>query len=79
MRLLLLVAIAAPAVYAAGGVSEWRANYEASLKGPDGWLSVAGLSWLHEGANTVELPHNKIILNLSGGKSELRKAPVEVR
>ena len=43
------------AVFAAGGSSgypELRANYEASLKAPDGWLSVAGLSWLHEGSNT---------------------------
>jgi uncharacterized protein (DUF1684 family) len=70
MRLLLLVA---PAVLAAGGVSgysEWRANYEASLKAPDGWLSVAGLSWLHEGANTVDLPSQKpIVLRLSNGKA----------
>jgi uncharacterized protein (DUF1684 family) len=68
MRLLLLVA---PAVLAAGGVSgypEWRANYEASLKAPDGWLSVAGLFWLHEGANTVELSHQKIALTLASGK-----------
>jgi uncharacterized protein len=73
MRLLLLVA---PAVLAAGGVAgypEWRANYEASLKAPDGWLSVAGLSWLHEGANTVDLPHQKIALTLAGGKVTYEK------
>ncbi len=29
----------------------WRADYENSLKAPDGWLAVAGLFWLHEGAN----------------------------
>lgn len=33
--------------------AKWRANYEASLKAPDGWLSVAGLFWLHEGDNVV--------------------------
>src|ERR1035438_7489208 len=73
MRLLLLVA---PAVFAAGGVSgypEWRANYEASLKAPDGWLSVAGLSWLHEGPNTVDLPHQKVALNLASGKVTFEK------
>lgn len=32
---------------------KWRADYEASLKAPNGWLSVAGLFWLHEGANVV--------------------------
>jgi uncharacterized protein (DUF1684 family) len=43
----------------AGGVSwtdettTWRARREASLKAPNGWLSVAGLFWLHEGANIV--------------------------
>src|SRR5580658_10530114 len=68
MRLLLLVA---PAVLAAGGVAgypEWRANYEASLKAPDGWLSVAGLSWLQEGENAVELPKQTIKLRLENGK-----------
>lgn len=34
-------------------VQTWRQNYEAGLMGPKGWLSVAGLSWLHEGQNTV--------------------------
>src|SRR5579862_8940770 len=32
---------------------KWRADYEAQLRAPDGWLSVAGLFWLHEGANVV--------------------------
>lgn len=31
--------------------AKWRAEYEASLKAPNGWLSVAGLYWLHEGDN----------------------------
>jgi uncharacterized protein (DUF1684 family) len=35
-------------------VEQWRADYEAGLKAPNGWLSVAGLSWLHEGDNEVE-------------------------
>ena len=34
-----------------GAVSKWRQNYEASLKADDGWLTVAGLFWLHEGEN----------------------------
>lgn len=47
----LLAATSAPENYA-----QWRASYEASLKASDGWLSVAGLSWLQEGANNIELP-----------------------
>lgn len=67
MRLaLILVPLA---VSAAGlGYAEWRADYEAKLKAPDGWLSVAGLFWLHEGANTVALPQKPIVLRLDGGK-----------
>lgn len=69
----LLTLVVAPAVFAAGGFSgyqQWRADYEAGLKTPDGWLSVAGLSWLHEGANAVELPpgagKQSISLRLAG-------------
>ena len=29
----------------------WRQQREASLKAPDGWLSLAGLFWFHEGSN----------------------------
>ena len=32
-------------------VLKWRADRVASLKAPDGWLSLAGLFWFHEGAN----------------------------
>lgn len=31
----------------------WRAEYDAHLRAPDGWLSVSGLTWLHEGRNIV--------------------------
>ena len=33
-------------------LAEWRADRVASLKGPDGWLNLAGLYWLKEGANS---------------------------
>jgi uncharacterized protein (DUF1684 family) len=33
--------------------ADFRANREARLKKPDGWLSVAGLFWLHDGEMTV--------------------------
>jgi hypothetical protein len=32
-------------------VEKWRAQREARLKADDGWLSVAGLFWLHNGEN----------------------------
>src|SRR5579863_9176431 len=75
MRLLLV--FVPLAVFAAGtglGYPEWRANYEAQLKAPDGWLSVAGLSWLQEGDNTVDLPNQKSIkLRLDGSKVTYEK------
>jgi uncharacterized protein (DUF1684 family) len=35
--------------------ARFRADYEASLKSPSGWLSVAGLFWLHEGDNALDI------------------------
>ena len=34
-----------------GSVEKWRAEREAGLRSDGGWLSVAGLFWLHNGAN----------------------------
>lgn len=34
-------------------VEKWRADRETNLKKEGGWLTVAGLSWLKEGTNTV--------------------------
>jgi uncharacterized protein (DUF1684 family) len=34
-------------------IEQWRANRVARLTGPDGWLSLIGLEWLHDGANSV--------------------------
>lgn len=47
MRMLLLAAgavalAAAPSQNYISGIEEWRADREARLKTPDGWLSVAG-------------------------------------
>src|SRR5437868_3431975 len=30
-------------------ITEWRTKHEAGLKTANGWLTVAGLFWLHEG------------------------------
>ncbi len=32
-------------------VEKWRQNYEATLRADDGWLTVTGLFWLHDGDN----------------------------
>lgn len=53
-----LAALAAvPLLFAAASFVDeeqhWRSAYEYSLKAPEGWLSVAGLFWLHEGANSA--------------------------
>jgi uncharacterized protein len=43
--------------------AKWRTAYEASLKAPDGWLSVAGLFWLHEGDNVLGSdPQSDVVL-----------------
>jgi uncharacterized protein len=48
---------------------KWRAEYEAGLKAPNGWLSVAGLYWLHPGANPIPLPNGKTAaFHLDAGK-----------
>jgi uncharacterized protein len=44
-------------------VEKWRQNYEADLKSESGWLSIAGLFWLHEGENRFGSdPLNDIVL-----------------
>ena len=46
----LLANPAADPAYRAG-IEKWRQQREARLKAEDGWLAVAGLFWLEEGAN----------------------------
>ena len=46
--------------------SDWRAHREASLKSPNGWLSVAGLYWFHDRALTAGSdPKSDIVLPAS--------------
>ena len=45
-------------------VAAWRAQREKSLKAETGWLSLTGLFWLHEGANSFgKDPGNEIALD----------------
>lgn len=44
-------------------VEQWRQNYQATLKADDGWLTVSGLFWLHEGENSFgSAPGNDVVL-----------------
>ncbi len=44
-------------------VEKWRQAYEAELKSDNGWLTVSGLFWLHDGENTFGSgPLNDIVL-----------------
>jgi uncharacterized protein (DUF1684 family) len=45
----------------------WRAEHEADLKKPDGWLALAGLVWLEPGDNSMgSAADNKVRLPASG-------------
>jgi uncharacterized protein (DUF1684 family) len=37
-------------------IEQWRQKREQRLKSDTGWLTVAGLYWLHEGENKIDLP-----------------------
>src|SRR5262249_52293091 len=44
-------------------VEEWRQKYEAKLRADDGWLTVSGLFWMHEGENRFgSAPDNDVVL-----------------
>jgi uncharacterized protein len=44
-------------------IEQWRQGYETILKGDDGWLTVSGLFWLHEGENSFgSAPGNDVVL-----------------
>jgi len=45
--------LAASAADYRSSVEAWRHSYEERLRAPQGWLSVAGLFWLHEGQNRM--------------------------
>lgn len=66
-------------------VEEWRRHRETALKADGGWLTVTGLFWLHEGANSFgAASSNEIVLppepalrgsgsfDLHGGKVTMR-------
>jgi uncharacterized protein (DUF1684 family) len=66
-------------------MAEWRRQREAALKADDGWLTVTGLFWLHQGANgfgsaaadEIALPHDPALK--SGGSFDLDHGKVVMR
>ena len=80
------MAAAATSPYVAE-VEQWRAKREERLKADGGWLTVSGLFWLKDGANTFgSAPGNDIVLpasaparagviDFSGGKATVRVEP----
>ena len=92
MRLTLILAAAVALMAAADdttGIAKWRADYEADLKAPNGWLSVAGLFWLHAGDNIVGsdpqsdvvlpagAPKRAGVMKLAGGKVTFENRPLK--
>jgi uncharacterized protein (DUF1684 family) len=64
---IVLSALAGAALFAATAyqdeIAQWRRQREEALKRDSGWLSVAGLFWLHDGANSFgKDPGNEIVL-----------------
>jgi len=61
-------------------ILEWRKNRDTALRAADGWTSLAGLFWLHEGANRYGTdPGNDIVLPTGAahaGSFELRSGQV---
>jgi len=82
-----LPALAAVALLAATAyqteIAQWHSQREERLKSEGGWLSVAGLFWLHEGANPFgKDPGNEIVLPdgaARAGVFDLHNGKVTVR
>ena len=86
MAVVLAFVAAANSPYVAE-VEQWRAKREERLKADGGWLTVSGLFWLKDGANTFgSAPGNAIVLpavappragviDFSGGKATVSVEP----
>jgi uncharacterized protein len=75
MRSIFLVFLLAFAADYRSEIEKWRTAEEASLRSPEGWLTLVGLQWLHEGDNRISLPQGAPdfgIFALSGRSVTLR-------
>jgi uncharacterized protein (DUF1684 family) len=91
MKLVPVLALAAAASVSMPykeSIEKWREQREARLKAEDGWLTVAGLFWLHEGDNScgsdpksdIQLPAGRAPANVGvflfhGGRTGFRGVP----
>ena len=67
-----LMLAAPPNTTYVASIDQWRAERERLLKADDGWLTVAGLFWLKEGANTCGTdPQSDIVLPAGAGATRL--------
>ncbi len=56
-------------------VLEWRQRRATRLKAEDGWLSLVGLDWLHDGKNELRLPGGPAgQIDLQNGRTTLEPA-----
>src|ERR1700753_1714897 len=86
VRPLVLAALGGFAMLAAGNfeteIAQWRSQREDALKRDGGWLSLAGLFWLHDGANSFgKDSSNDIVLSdgpAKAGVFELQDGKVKV-
>jgi uncharacterized protein len=84
MLLLFLCAISAAELSAyQKSVEEWRQKYEAKLRADDGWLTVSGLFWMHEGENRFgSAAGNDVVLPspvpLEAGRFDLHAGKITV-
>lgn len=84
MRILpffLVMALTAASNYSSG-IADWRRQRETALQAENGWLTLTGLFWLHEGANPFgKDPHSEITLDdgpAHAGTFHLRNGTVTV-
>jgi uncharacterized protein len=59
-------------------VERWRAGRIASLTGPEGWLTVVGLHWLEDGANSVGSDPNSRV-PLPAGRAPDRLGTIDLK
>jgi uncharacterized protein (DUF1684 family) len=78
LALLLTATLVAAAPDKPLDLAAWRADKEARLKAPDGWLSVAGLSFLKPGANRVGSdPQSEVVLPADAAPAKVGRIIVE--
>lgn len=64
------LAVGAPMDHYKKEITEWRAEQEKKLRADDGWLTVVGLHWLHEGKQNVD---DLGEVELKGGEVKITK------